>query len=479
MAEMAALEAYLGRVDESGLSPIERYAPEAPHPRQVEYLALDTREALYGGQAGGGKSSCLLMAALQYVDVKGYAALLLRRTFPDLTKPGALLDRAREWLVHTDAVWEASTKTWHFRGGGSLTFGYLETDADRFIYQGAEFQFIGFDELTQFTELQYTYLLSRLRRPPASTADLGTVPLRMRAATNPGGIGHRWVMERFGLRLDGTQEPGHHRPFVPARLDENPGIDVESYRESLAETDSTTRDQLERGLWIPDGQGRIYPYDRLTHGVETLPEREGWRKILAVDFGASEATPTTSFSVLIWHPHDPVTYIAESYVRAALDVTGTAEEVRTLVERYDGFDVIVGDQGALGVGYIREFRFRHQIPMVPAEKREKLAARKLFRGAMERGHVKVLWPQCEELEREYETLVWDRHGRDAAPGLADHCSDGVLYGWRASRAHASRAPDQRPAPGTRAADRAEAERIKQAERRRYEERQRRPAWESW
>jgi len=45
------------------------------------------------------------MAALQYVDVPGYAAILFRRTFRDLALPGALMDRAREWLSGTDARW--------------------------------------------------------------------------------------------------------------------------------------------------------------------------------------------------------------------------------------------------------------------------------------------------------------------------------------------------------------------------------------
>jgi hypothetical protein len=56
-------------------------------------------EAFYGGAAGGGKSDALLMAALQYVDVPGYAALILRRTFKQLSLPGAIMARSNEWLA--------------------------------------------------------------------------------------------------------------------------------------------------------------------------------------------------------------------------------------------------------------------------------------------------------------------------------------------------------------------------------------------
>ena len=120
------------------------------------------------------------MAALAYVDVPGYRALLFRRSFPDLNLPGALMDRAREWLGGSAARWNAHDHVWTFPSGASLTFGYLENEKDKYRYQSAELQYIGFDELTQFAESQYLYLFSRLRRLAGSA-----VPLRMRAASNP------------------------------------------------------------------------------------------------------------------------------------------------------------------------------------------------------------------------------------------------------------------------------------------------------
>lgn len=95
----------------------------------------------YGGAAGGAKSSALLMAALEFVDVKGYAAVLLRRTYADLSKPGALMDRAHQWLRGTSAKWNEQKKQWTFPSGATLTFGYLENENDKYQYQGAEYQF--------------------------------------------------------------------------------------------------------------------------------------------------------------------------------------------------------------------------------------------------------------------------------------------------------------------------------------------------
>src|SRR5688572_3833424 len=81
------------------------YCPHAPEPPQQAFLSLEQLEALYGGAAGGGKSDAMLMAALQYVHVPSYSAIIMRRTFAELSLEGALLSRAHQWLGHTDAVW--------------------------------------------------------------------------------------------------------------------------------------------------------------------------------------------------------------------------------------------------------------------------------------------------------------------------------------------------------------------------------------
>ncbi len=124
------------------------WIPHEPTPKQAEFLLLPDREAFYGGAAGGGKSDALLMAALQYVEVPNYAAILFRRTFADLALPGALMDRSQEWLSGTEARWNERDKTWTFPSGATISFGYLEHENHKYRYQSAEFQFIGFDELT-------------------------------------------------------------------------------------------------------------------------------------------------------------------------------------------------------------------------------------------------------------------------------------------------------------------------------------------
>ena len=97
-AKQNALRAELLRRTKTKTTGLTRWVPHSPTPKQAEFLACQAKEVFYGGAAGGGKSDALLMAALAYVDVPGYAALLLRRTFADLSLPGALMDRAHQWL---------------------------------------------------------------------------------------------------------------------------------------------------------------------------------------------------------------------------------------------------------------------------------------------------------------------------------------------------------------------------------------------
>ena len=233
--------------------------------RQAFWLTDPRRESLYGGSAGGGKSDALLMGALQYADHPAYAALILRRNYPQLAQPGAIMDRAHDWLGGTAARWDDDQHTYTFPSGATLTFGHMEYEKHKYRYQGAEYQYVGFDELTQFAESQYTYLFSRMRRLAGSA-----LPVRMRAASNPGGEGHDWVFERFFVR-----GPAEGRGFVPARLSDNPHLDQAEYVQSLAELDPLTRQQLLDGLWVVDPTRRPFrrTWWRGQHRFDATDER--------------------------------------------------------------------------------------------------------------------------------------------------------------------------------------------------------------
>jgi predicted phage terminase large subunit-like protein len=243
------------------------YVPIVPTAKQAIFLTLPLGEALYGGSAGGGKSVALLAGAMQFVDVPGYRALLLRRSYTDLNLPEALIPMSQSWLRETDAEWNGRQNEWTFPSGATVTFGYLDGDADKYRYQGAAFQYIGFDELTQFHDSAYRYLFSRLRRT------IGTdVPLRVRAATNPGGVGHNWVRKRF------IDQKHPDRMFIPAQLEDNPHLDIDAYAQALTQLDPVTRQQLRHGDWMAHEAGLFarnwFRYYRLREGGYGVGDRQ-------------------------------------------------------------------------------------------------------------------------------------------------------------------------------------------------------------
>ena len=225
------------------------FCPEEPSLNQKVFLRTNSLEALFGGAAGGGKSSALLMSALQYVDIPGSSAILFRRTFADLSLPGALMDRFKSWAGNYDDVhWNNNSFQATFPSGARISFGYLNNTNDYLRYKGSEFQFIGMDEVTEIRESDYRYLFSRLRRP--ASGPLSEVPLRMRAASNPA---PNWVRQRF--IVEGKKE---NRIFVPSKLQDNPGIDADSYRLALQALDPIERRRLEEGDWWSTTLGTLF-----------------------------------------------------------------------------------------------------------------------------------------------------------------------------------------------------------------------------
>lgn len=244
---------------------------------QTAFLLLDCREAFYGGACGGGKSDALLMAALAYVDHPGYAALLLRRSYPELEGADGLIAKAHEWLSpFDDVVWNEQKHRYTFPSGAVLQFGHVKEERDKYRYQGQAYQFVGFDELTHFSETQYEYIaLTRSRRRTALN-----VPIRARAASNPGNVGHGWVKRRF-------VEPGTRRAetvFVPARIADNPGLDRESYERDLSHLPDELRQQLMDGDWDAF-EGAAFPDFGPLHLVDRFPLASSHDRLEGMDYG--------------------------------------------------------------------------------------------------------------------------------------------------------------------------------------------------
>ena len=264
-------------------------------------------EALYGGAAGGGKSDCALAEALRQVNIPHYRGLILRKTYPQLSE---LIDRSHEIYLpsYPDAVYNDSKHVWKFPSGAKIYFGSLSHSSDKYNYQGKRYDFIDFDELTQFTGDEYSYLFSRNRPNGPGTR------CYMRAQANPGGIGHGWVKERFIMPVppmttvwesvkvcfpDGREEiRKKSRIFVPSTVFDNKILlqNDPGYLTRLASLPEKERAALLYGDWNsfsgqvftewrdnPDG----YSDRRNTHVISPFSIPDDWRVFRSFDWGYS------------------------------------------------------------------------------------------------------------------------------------------------------------------------------------------------
>jgi hypothetical protein len=200
----------------------KRFLTYAPFAKQCDFHKSPAKYRLFGGAAGPGKSMALLMeAVVQANDNMGSNTLLLRRTFPELEQ-SLLLYFRKEIPRELYSSFNDSKHVVTWLNGSTTRFGYCAAENDVYQYQGAEFLFIGIDELTLFTLRQWQFLTSRNRCPIARTFP------NMAGATNPGNIGHAWVKS---LWIDkqpaaGMENPECYDPadydFISARVHDNP-----------------------------------------------------------------------------------------------------------------------------------------------------------------------------------------------------------------------------------------------------------------
>ena len=347
-----------------------KYIKEKPSAKQLAFCMLPHREALFGGAAGGGKSSALLMCALQFVDVPKYNAIIFRKSLADLERAEGLLDRAWDWLSPWinagEVAYDASTHRFLFAEGGSLTFGFIGSATAWEHYQGGAYQNVMWDELTQHSERYYNEMKGRLRRGLCNSHEgrtvnghldplpfdpecpscqeyrlVSRVPLRIRSTSNPGGQGAQWVKKHFKLKRTkdtkyiastrgiteeqaalyvkggGTGWEGGDptKPYIPSFYTDNPGLDHEAYKTSLADiTDEERFAELAKGDWEYTNNGRfkkqwfVRRY-RLVGGYVRVLAEDGkdqysfhvnqLRKYIIVDVAASEREGVAGESFMV------------------------------------------------------------------------------------------------------------------------------------------------------------------------------------
>ncbi len=290
---------------------------------QDEFVNCTADIAIYGGQAGGGKTWGLLATGVKYTDVENYGAVIFRRECPQITNEGGMWDESMKLYPLLGGTPKNHTLDWLFPSGANIGFRHLQHESDMLSWQGSQVTMIGFDELTHFLESQFWYLLSRNR------STCGVNPF-VRATTNPvpaddeiGGWVNRliawwidqttgfaipersgvlrWFIRRGGeliwadsreelLENYGADVLPKSLTFISAKLSDNPTLlrlDP-SYRANLEALPEVERQRLAEGNWNAKAQagmffkvGKIQIVDELPAGLRFC---RGW-DLAATDGG--------------------------------------------------------------------------------------------------------------------------------------------------------------------------------------------------
>jgi hypothetical protein len=275
-----------------------------PTAKQKQFIRIpfDVKEALYGGAAGSGKSELLILLPLIYkfYEHPFFKGLIMRRTFPELE--AEIIKRSKEWYPSSGGIYNESKREWNWRSGASIKFGHADREEDVRKYDSAQYNYFGPDEATSFTEFQYSFLaFSRVR---SRSADLPSI---IRAATNPGNIGHAFFRDRFvepfreGGRIIKDKRTGLLRMFIQATIRDNPHLIAANpeYIQQLESLPEAERRAKLHGDWYTfTGQVfnefRLEPLadepDNARHVIYPIDIPDWWPRVVGIDWGHKAMT---------------------------------------------------------------------------------------------------------------------------------------------------------------------------------------------
>lgn len=208
-----------------------------PGPQEIFHQSA-AYEVLFGGAKGPGKTESLLREASRQIDNPNYRAVIFRRTYPRL---GEVRDRSFKYYKGMGATYSGDDRVlglpaWTWPSGAKIAFSHCQREEDKWNHHGKEWHFMGFDEVAEFTERQYLFLLAQNRTSDA------TIRCYVRSTANPGGVGHAWVKRRFieactpnkikyfkrvndeDIECDKNDPASLSRSFIPANVYDNPAL---------------------------------------------------------------------------------------------------------------------------------------------------------------------------------------------------------------------------------------------------------------
>jgi hypothetical protein len=150
--------------------------------------------------------------------------------------------------------------------------------------------------------------------------------------------------------------------------------------------------------------------------------------ILGVDIGFNDAC---AFTLVAFHKASPSLYVVESFKEPELDITDTANRIKTYLRKYPVAKVIIDGANKQGV---EEIKNRHHVPLEAAEKQDKASFLKILADDITRQRVHYFRGKCQSLIDEQASLQWEDDTRQREDQrIPNDQNDSFLYAWREAR----------------------------------------------
>ena len=475
-------------------NPVETSARKfwKPHPKQQLFLQNTADDCLFGGAKGPGKSDALLVEATRQTWHPRYKGIIYRRTYPKLEE---LIQRSHQ-IFNDKASWSGKSYSWAFPSGSMIRFMHCQNEEDKYNIQGHEYQFIGVDQIEEFTQSQIDFIKLQNR---TSDTDLFCYT---RSTANPCGVGHMWVKNRYVDKCppDGTlryfkniydptiqqeievettpDDPrGLSRAFVFANVYDNPSLlaaDPQYINRLQAIPDPNLRRALLEGDWDAF-QGQFFtewrreihviPYMRFRLMLEHAP----CNRFMALDYGFRKPSSVGWYAVF---PDGQIVRYRELY-KEGFTYEQLGKEILRLTDRDERVDYIVvdpaikGDRahhtehdgeayGESGFDILRGILAQRQVSVLLADNRRIVGwgrIRDMLKSYNDQhGQLTanlLVTDNCRALIRTLPSMIYDdKKPEDMNTDGEDHASDELRYAIMSRQI----IPDKRPEPVTLASD---------------------------